>query len=96
MRRRRNAIIGALVWWFGTRYAKKRATRALSAVPGLGGSDATASRRRLRVGGILALVGVAVGALLAWRKLRGSGEPADLPAATPQQTEKPAAADNGA
>ena len=96
MRRRRNAIIGALVWWFGTRYAKKRATRALSAVPGIGGSDATASRGTLGVGGALALVGVVVGALVAWRKLRGPGEPDELPAAPSPPTEKPAAADNGA
>lgn len=93
MRRRRNAIIGALVWWFGTRYAKKRATRALSAVPGIGGSDATGGRRKLGLAGVLALVGVAVGALVAWRKLRGSGEPDDLPAAPPPPTEKPAAHD---
>ena len=96
MRRRRNAIIGALVWWFGTRYAKKRATRALSAVPGIGGSDATASRGKLGVGGVLALVGVAVGALVAWRKLRGPGEPQNAPVAPSRPTETPAVTDNGA
>lgn len=85
------------MWWFGTRYAKKRATRALSAVPGIGGSGATASRSRLGgVGGALALVGVVVGGLFAWRKLRGPGEPNYPSAARARPEDPPAAADNGA
>ena len=84
------------MWWFGTRYAKRRATRALSAVPGIGGSGATASRGKLGVGGVLALAGVAVGALLAWRKLRGPGEPDDPPPASARPVDAPAVADNGA
>ena len=82
MRQRRNALIGALVWWFGTRYAKKRAARALSAVPGVGGSSGTATRGRLAgVGGALALAGAAVAGLVAWRKLRRPGETGEPAAA---------------
>ncbi len=97
MRQRRNALIGALVWFFGTRYAKKRAARALSAVPGVGGSSAGVGRGRLgTAGGALALVGVVVGALFAWRKLRGPGEPNYPSAARARPEDAPAAADSGA
>jgi len=95
MRQRRNALIGALVWFLGTRYAKKRATRALSAVPGVGGSSSSVGRGRLGVvGGALALVGVLVGARFAWRKLRGPGEPNYPSAARARPEDTPKGADS--
>ena len=96
MRQRRNALIGALVWFFGTRYVKKRATRALSSVPGVGGASGAGRGRLGAVGGALALVGVLVGALFAWRKLRGPGEPNYPSDARARPEEAPAAADSGA
>ncbi len=72
MRQRRNAIIGALVWWFGTRWLRKRAARAVSALPGVEGGGRGRSRAVL---GALAGLGVLVGGLVAWRKLRGPREP---------------------
>ena len=72
MRQRRNAIVGALVWWFGSRWVRKRATRAVSALPGVDGGERGRSRAVL---GVLAGLGALVGGLVAWRKLRRPREP---------------------
>ncbi len=92
MRQRRNAFIGALVWWFGTRWVRRRAARAVSSVPGVGSGGGDHGRLRNVAGG-LALVAAFVTGLIAWRKLRGPGEP-DYPSAARAQTD-PTGGDTG-
>ncbi len=86
MRDRRNALLGALVWWFARRWLRKRAATAVGHLPGV-----TAARpgRLKGVLGAFALVGALAGAFVLWRKLGGAPEP-DLAAAPEAQPEPPA------
>ena len=91
MRDRRNALLGALVWWFARRWLRKRAATAVGRLPGV----ATGGGGRLRaVFGAMALVGALAGAFVLWRKLAGAPEPelASGPAAEPEAPASPAAA----
>ena len=86
MRDRRNALLGALVWWFARRWLRKRAATAVGHLPGV-----TAARpgRLKGVLGAFALVGALAGAFVLWRKLGGAPEP-DLAAAPEAPHEPPA------
>lgn len=77
MRDRRNALLGALVWWFGRRWLRKRAATAVGRLPGV----AAGRPGRLKgVFGAFALVAALAGALVLWRKLGGAPEPDLTPA----------------
>jgi hypothetical protein len=63
---RRTALFWTIGWWFARRYMRRRAAIAAAGVA----SAAAARRGRLAgVAGALAVVGLLVGAFLAWRKL---------------------------
>ena len=78
MRKQRNALIGALAWWFARRWLQRRATLA---VPGTTGSSG-----RGRIGAVLGsvvLVGAVVAGFLFWRKRSGKSDLADGPSPAP-------------
>lgn len=89
MRDRRNALLGALVWWFARRWVRKRAARAAGHLPGV----AAGRPGRLKgVVGAFALVGALAGAFVLWRRLGGAPEPdaVSFPEAQPEPPASPA------
>ena len=91
MRDRRNALLGALVWWFARRWLRKRAATAAGRLPGVA---AGRPRRLGRVFGALALVGALAGGFVFWRRLGREPEPevGSSPEAAPEPPASPAAA----
>ena len=60
----------AVVWYFGRRYLRRRAATTVAGLTA--GAGATARSGRVRaVAGAVALVAVAAGAFLVWRRLMG-------------------------
>jgi len=70
MKNQRNAIVWALVSWLVRRWVRQRTARVTSLA---GGTMATRGRVRSTLAA-LALVGVLVGGLIAWRKLAGESD----------------------
>ena len=68
MNDRRNALLWALGWWLFRRQMRRRASEALAGISAV----ATPKRRFGALGGLL-IVGLAVGAFVAWRRLAGDG-----------------------
>lgn len=98
MRRRRNAILGGVAWWFASRWVRKRAARTVAAVPGVGDTGGKRRGPVRAIGGALTLVGVLAAGFLLWRKLLGKPKgvetppspsplrPAPAPVETPAET----------
>lgn len=75
MKDKRNAIAWAVGWWLVRRRLRKRADDAIAGVTGV----ATAPRRGRDIVGALLLVGLLVGALVAWKRLSAGGDDWDQP-----------------
>ncbi len=72
----------ALGWWLFRRHMRRRASETLAGISAV----ATPKRRFGALGGLL-IVGLAVGAFVAWRRLAGDGgweEPPFEPVPAPQ------------
>jgi hypothetical protein len=72
-RDRRDALMWAVAWWFARRYLRRRASTTVAGLTA--GAGATARSGRVRaVAGAVALVAVAAGAFVVWRRLTGRPE----------------------
>ena len=71
MRDRKTALLGAVAWWVGVRWVKRRTALAVAGVA----AGASARKGRIKaVLGALALVGALAGAFVVWRRLAGAPE----------------------
>jgi disulfide bond formation protein DsbB len=71
----------AIAWWFARRYLRRRAATTVAGLTA--GAGATARSGRVRaIAGAVALVAIAAGAFVAWRRLMGQPAPPEAVASS--------------